>query len=558
MSDTARRRAVSRARAPRGFRRAVRDLRCLHPAAAFACAAALLGAPSIANAQAEPTDGQTVLRARCGSCHSQLNSGALSRIGEMRKSPEGWDMSIQRMQVWHGVAISDAERAALVRHLANQQGLAPAEAAPYRYALERRPNYVEPEHDADFVALCGRCHTVARSGLQRRDAEEWERLAHTHAGQWATIEFQDKARNRYWWKEVSEELPAKLGARFPLESAEWSAWRRRARISPAGEWSVSGYRPGRGAYAGTLRVVGNGRDHYDTQIAIEYEDGSRVTGSGKAVLYTGYEWRGNASWGDEGVHQVFALSEDGETLSGRWFLADQDAIGGDFRAERAHSGTPRIAAVLPSALRAGERRTVIVHGVDLPLEGAVSLGAGITVTEVLSRDADRVAVVAEVDDDLELGGRDVAVGPVVHKGAFVVYRDVEALRVEPSLAIARVGGGPIAPVPAQFDAFGYLRGPDGKAGTADDVALGRVPVKWRVEPFDQIAEEMDDTAFAGEIDASGRFHPAQAGPNPERRYSTNNTGRLRVVAQTGDGDAAVSDSGELVVTVQRWIDPAIR
>jgi len=476
----------------------------------------------------------------------------------MRKTPEGWDMAIQRMEVWHNVATTDAERAALVQYLANQQGLAPTESAPYRYALERRPNFVEPEDDADFVVLCGRCHTLARAGLQRRDAEEWERLAHTHAGQWPTLEFQDKARNRYWWQEVSEELPAKLGARFPLESAEWSAWRRRARISPAGEWVVSGYRPGRGVYAGSLRIVGDGRDRYDTQITLEYEDGSRVTGAGKAVLYTGYEWRGSADWGDEAVLEVFELSEDGEDLVGRWFLAEQDAIGGDFQAVRAHPESPRIAAVLPVALRAGERRTVVIHGAGLPLEGAVSLGPGITVAEVLSRDANRIAVVAEVDDDLELGRRDVAVGSVAHAGAFVVYRDVDAVRVEPELAIARVGGGPIAGVPAQFDAFGYLSGPDGKSGTGDDIALGRVEANWRVEPFDEIAVEMDDTAFAGEIDSSGRFHPAEAGPNPKRRYSTNNTGRLRVVAEIGDGDAVVSDNSELVVTVQRWIDPAIR
>ncbi len=521
--------------------------------AAWATAAALPAA-----AEPEPVNAQKVLNTRCGGCHSRLNSGALSRIGEIRKTPEGWDIDIQRMGVWHGVVVPENERAALVQLLANQQGLAPSEAAPYRYALERRPNFVEPEDDPDVVALCARCHTLARIGLQRRDTEEWRRLVHTHVGQWPTLEFQDKSRNRYWWKEATEDISSKLGKRFALDTAAWSAWRRRPRSSPAGEWSVSGFRPGRGAYAGSLRVVGNGRDRFETQVDIEYEDGTRITGSGSAIVYTGYEWRGSARWGDESVREVYALSEDAAELAGRWFLEEQDAIGGDFRARRRQPDSSQIVAVLPGSLRAGERRNITIHGAGLPLEGAVSLGPGVLVTEVLSRDANRVAVVAEAAADLEPGARAVSVGSIRREGGLVGYRAVEALRVEPRLAIARLGGGPIDPVPAQFDAFGFLRGPDGKPGTADDIALGRVAARWRVEPYDELAAEMDDVTFAGKIDADGRFHPAGAGPNPARRFSTNNAGRLKVAAEVGDGDAALQSESELVVTVQRWIDPAIR
>jgi quinohemoprotein amine dehydrogenase len=52
--------------------------------------------------------------------------------------------------------------------------------------------------------------------------------------------------------------------------------------------------------------------------------------------------------------------------------------------------------------------------------------------------------------------------------------------------------------------------------------------------------------------------PAGAGPNPERRYGTNNAGELEVTATVSDGAARVKGSARLIVTVQRWNDPPIR
>ena len=52
----------------------------------------------------------------------------------------------------------------------------------------------------------------------------------------------------------------------------------------------------------------------------------------------------------------------------------------------------------------------------------------------------------------------------------------------------------------------------------------------------------------------GIFTPAVAGPNPERRFSTNNAGDLTV---TGTA-LGLTGEGHLIVTVQRWNDPPIR
>ena len=536
------------------------------PRAALALAAILNAVPDSARADAgEETAGaalrpQAILEQRCSGCHTALPDGGWSRIAAMRKTPEGWDVSIQRMEIWHGVQISPDERAALVKHLADTRGLAPAEAAPYRYALERRPAVLEARDDPQLVAACARCHTMARSGLQRRDREEWELLSHTHAGQWPTLEYQDKSRDRFWWQLASQHLPAELARRFPLETAAWSDWQRQARRSPVGIWRLRGHRPGRGTYAGTLRVRGDGLDRVVTEVEVEYEDGSRVAGDGSAILYTGYEWRGTARWGEDSLREVYALSPDGDSLAGRWFTDESDALGGDLEAIRVETGPPRIVAVLPGALRAGERRTVAIYGVALPEEGPVALGPGIAVLEVLARDAALLRAVVEAAEDLEAGPREVAVGTARLPRALVVYRpeDIAALRVEPPRAIARVGGGPVPPEPAQFDAIAYTAGADGEPGNDDDLRIGPVAARWRLEPASEVAAKKRDPDYVGAIDAAGLFRPAVAGPNPERPQSTNNTGHLRVVAEAGDGETAAKGEAELVVTVQRWIDPAIR
>ncbi len=505
--------------------------------------------------QAE-TDAHRVLLERCASCHQPLNSGSLSRIGEMRKTPEGWDRSIQRMQLWHGVEVSDEERAALVKLLSDTRGLAPEEAARYRYGLEQRPDFVERDEDPELAVLCGRCHSVAHFALQRRTRDEWLRLAHTHAGQWPTLEFQDKSRDRRWWELASEQAPDWLAKRYPLETAAWTAWQRKARVSPAGDWRVWGTRPGGNDFAGTMRVRGDGRDRYRTEFDFVDAEGTPLTGSGAAIVYTGFEWRGSADWSEQAVRQVLALGDNGTRLLGRWFVEDSDSLGGEFSAIRVAAARPTITAVLPRSIRAGERTSLILHGAGLPLEGKISLGEGILVTEVLERSSDRIRLVAQASEDLREGHREVRVGAVARGEALVAYRKLGGLRLQPGYAIARVGGGSIPPVPAQFEAIGLLLGPDGAAGTEDDVEVGRVDARWRLEPFDELAEEMKDVEFAGALDQRGRFVPAEAGPNPARRFQTNNVGRLRVVAEAGEDDA--SATAELVVTVQRWVDPIIR
>jgi quinohemoprotein amine dehydrogenase len=162
--------------------------------------------------------------------------------------------------------------------------------------------------------------------------------------------------------------------------------------------------------------------------------------------------------------------------------------------------------------------------------------------------------------DATPGARPVSVGDSALADAFVVFDTVARVEVVPPVTFARVGGnaGPIPKVPAQFEAVGYMAGPDGEAGTDDDIRIGAMPAQWRTDNFDATAEALEDARFAGEIRPDGLFVPAPAGPNPMRPMGTNNVGNLSVIASVADGDRTVEGAGQLYVTVQRFVDPPIR
>lgn len=501
-------------------------------------------------------DAEAILNGRCAACHERTDGG-LARIKDQRKTPEAWDMTIVRMMQLHGVEVTDAERATLVKHLADSQGLAPAETDGFRYILERVPGAIEAPPTDELGTMCARCHSFARVALQRRAEDEWRKLAHFHLGQYPTTEYQALGRDRNWWEIASEKVPGELAELYPLDTPEWQAWSERESPDLAGSYRVIGEQPGRGAFEGTSEVSADGDDTYSYQYEITYADGATESGEGRGILYTGYEWRGSTTVGDAAIREVYRLAEDGSEAAGRFFVADNDAIGGRLRSVRMDGGS-QVLAVWPPYLRAGESTELAIHGIGL--DGDVSFGDGVTVEEVVSSDAETVVVRASADASAASGARSVSVGGTDADALLTVYQSIDFLTVAPSYNIARVGGagGPIPPVPAQFEAVAWLQGPDGQAGTNDDVEIGAMPASWAVQNFDEVAEEMDDAAYAGEMQADGLFMPADAGLNPERPFDTNNAGNLKVVATVEDGGQTVTGEGQLLVTVQRWNDPPIR
>ncbi|HEX8756776.1 MAG TPA: quinohemoprotein amine dehydrogenase subunit alpha [Steroidobacteraceae bacterium] len=499
-----------------------------------------------------PPAGLVALRTHCAECHREVSSGSFDRISEERKTPEGWAMTIFRMRQVHGVQLAPEAEGAIIQYLSDAQGLAPAEVRAGRFALERRPNVPDLKLPDDLNAMCGRCHSLARVALQRRTAAEWEKLANFHVGEWPYLEYEDGSRDLDWFGIATKQLPAKLAKLFPLHASAWQEWKDHPHTSLAGLWIVHGETPGRGAYYGVAQIARAAPDRYRARYQLQYADGAAFNGSSDAIVYTGFEWRGTGTLGAKSLHEVYFASADGARIDGRWFLSDHNEIGGDWTADRS-TGKASVLAVIPSALKEGTTQRVVVVG--SALRGTVDLGPGIK-SRVVARKPYGLILTVSVEPRAAPGYRTVRIGGASGSDLLAVYQHVDRLEVKPAMAIARVGGGALAPVQAQFQAIGYtnVSGTDGKV-TA--VRLGEMPVTWSVQPFNAAAAKRDDVRFAGTLDQAGLFLPAVGGPDPAREASDNNTGDLFVVATEKGDPGAVTGKAHLVVTIQRWVNPAI-
>lgn len=487
--------------------------------------------------------GEQVLNTMCAGCHISA-TGGFERIDDVRKTPEAWDMTVVRMMRNHHVPLSQDDRTAVVRYLAQTRGLSVKETEGRRYVLEKEPVAVDVAPNQMMTETCSRCHSYARVALQRRTPEDWEKLLNFHLGQFPTLELQAMARDRDWWTYVNAEVLPFLAKNFPLGEAPKVAT---AQLSES--WVIAGQQPGRGDYSGTLSLK-PAQEGYDVSMILDDSRGS-TTYQGRGVLLGEGEWRATLSDGKQEIRQVFALNSDG-SLTGRWFDKSYDVIGGRVIASPVDAPA-RILSVSPTYLRTGSDSEVTLVGVGL--SGKLVLPKGITGTVVSQNDT---KVVLKLSADKSLGAVKVGVGKV--SAPLVVFSRLDRVGVEPEATIARVGGngGPIAKVPAQFEAVGFLNGPDGKPGTKDDIRVGAFNASWAVDNWDEGAAKMQDVKYAGSIEQNGLFTPADAGLNPERPMSTNNLGNLKIIATVDNDGKPLPGEAHLYVTVQRFVDTPIR
>jgi quinohemoprotein amine dehydrogenase len=161
----------------------------------------------------------------------------------------------------------------------------------------------------------------------------------------------------------------------------------------------------------------------------------------------------------------------------------------------------------------------------------------------------------DVTADAPLGARDLFLAGTLRKGALTIYDKVDFIKVAPGWSMARVGGVVFPKMLAQFEAFAFSMGPDGKPDTKDDLPVGPVDATWSVEEYTATFDD-DDLKFVGEVDAkTGLFNPALDGPNPARSGNRNNIGDIWVVAtHKPAADAApMRARAHLVVTVPLYL-----
>jgi len=191
----------------------------------------------------------------------------------------------------------------------------------------------------------------------------------------------------------------------------------------------------------------------------------------------------------------------------------------------------------------------------------------VTVSRVVSVTPELAAVIVDVAQTAANGSRDLFVtGALPRTGALVVFDHVDSIKVKPDWAMARVGGVTFPKMLAQFEAWAYANGPDGKADTADDILIGPVDASWSLEEYAATYDD-DDVKFVGRInEATGRFTPNIEGPNPQRKGERNNVGDVWVVAKYvaegvgGKPSTTLRARAHLLVTVPLFMrfDPTVQ
>ena len=479
----------------------------------------------------------------CSGCHVRDSTGRLSRLSFMRKTPEGWETSIRRMMTLQKVNVAPADARAIVRYLADNQGIAPSELRPGRFEVERRTTDYRYTADTRTETTCRACHSMGRVITQRRTRPEWELLVAMHRGYYPGVDNQGFRRggppppDSAGAPHPMDLAITHLARAFPLRTPEWAAWSATMRPPPIeGSWILSGIEPGKGAFYGRLTITNAGPAEYTTRATYRYAgSGASVTREGRSMVYTGHQWRGRSSVStarDQQWREVLHVEPGWQEMSGRWYRGDYDEFGIDVTLKRL---TPAAVAlgVSPKALRtnaAGQELTLF--GANLPTSPAalaVNLGPGVTIERVVRATPDSVSLRVKVDSGAAIGLRDVFVAGTALRPGIAVYDKIDRMRVLPRHGMARVGGGNFPKQYAQFEAFAFHDGLDRKPETEDDLDLGPLPVSWALEEY-AVTFDDDDIKFIGSIDQRGLFTPAMDGPNPARSGQRNNVGDVWVVA----------------------------
>ena len=518
--------------------------------------------PTPAALEEKPDEGIPVtsdlVKRKCASCHRADEKGRLTRISYRRTTPEGWEQTIKRMITLNNLAFEPAEARDVLRYLSDHHGLAPEEAKPAAFEVERRQ--IEYTYaDKDTNELCTTCHSMGRVIWQRRTKAEWTLLLNMHRAIYPGTDtvFRRSAGRRQQTPQPGAPPPDNrhpmdkaiehLSSAFPLTSPEWSAWSATMRPPQlAGRWALAGYQPGRGPVFGQV-VVTQGDPNsgeFTTETTFTYARGGQtVTRRGRGLVYTGYQWRGRSS--GEGTsfpvpnvstdwREVLSVDRDWRRAEGRWFTGAYNELGLDVRLHRV-GADPVVLGTAESMIKTGASgQELHLFGANLPSTASpadVNFGPGITVDRIVSATPTQMVLSVSVAPTATLGRRNLMVAGATGEASVAVYNTVDFLKVRPESGIARLGAGAAFQKQLQqFEAIAYAKGPDGKPDTKDDVELGLVDALWTIEEFTATFDD-DDKNFVGEIDAeTGLFTPNVDGPNPKRKNNANNFGDVWAVA----------------------------
>src|ERR1022692_3817210 len=348
--------------------------------AIFLLTGGLLAQEKDVKPQPEPIESIPVpgglLRQQKGACHKSDEKKNMTRISFRRTTPEGWQETIKRMVSLNGVQLEPDAARQILRYLADNHGLAPEEALPAAFEVERQ--MIDYHYaDKDTEQTCHQCHSMGRVISQRRTKTDWELLVAMHRGYYPFSDFQAFRRfgplqttpgpdgrppdNR----QPMDKAIANLSGAFPLLTPEWSAWSanmRPARI--AGTWAVTGKQPGKGFIYGTMtiRPKEGTPDEFITQATlIAARSGEKASREGKVMF----------------------IDRNLQSIKGRWFTGGYDELGMEVEMERIGAG-PLIEGLDRSALAIGTTGSYTLYGANFPNLAAtdIDFGPGVKVNGV--------------------------------------------------------------------------------------------------------------------------------------------------------------------------------
>lgn len=538
-------------------------------------------APAAAKAEPGIPVTDAAVQKACSPCHRPDEKGIMSRISTRRTSPEGWERTITRMMALNNLKIDGPTARAVVKSLSNSHGLAPEEARPVMYEMQRVTGD-EEKKPADLAGTCDACHSLGRMLMQRRTKDDWNLLISMHRGWYPIIDRQtfrrmgpaprgrDAQGKLPDLRHPSEKAADFLAETYPLETKEWSAWQasmRPARID--GTWTLSGWETSKGPIFGkvVLTPVAGSTDEFTTETTFTYaRTGEQVSRTGRTTIFTGYQWRGRSTVGGAdttALREVMFVEPDWSSIEGRWFMGGYDEIGLDVKLQRAGTGLTVVGTDHVALRAGGSAQTLKIYVANAPASIAakdLDLGAGVTVSNAAVAN-NVITATVDVSAGAAVGPRALIVSGVARPGALTVYDKIDTIRVTPSWNMARVGGVVFPKMLARFDAWAYNNGPDKKPNTDDDLRLDAVAAQWSLEEYKATFDD-EDLKFVGAIDAaSGVFTPNVDGPNPQRKGDRNNMGDVWAVASyTPPGATApLKGRSHLLVTAPLYMkfDPTV-
>jgi len=508
----------------------------------------------------------SMVRQKCSACHKPDTNNRLEVIEETRKTTEEWKVVVDRMIRLNSAQLDDEDFYPVIKELSRTLCLTPQESDQIAYLnSDENSQYREiPKNDLEtrIYTACVRCHTFGKIASHKMTKDQWNENRNLHLGYYPTVIPQ--MREMDWFKE-SEALIDPLAKLFPFHSDAYQQWlKSRKDQDLTGSWNVAGYQPGMGYYHGvyTIKPDGaKGEDEYIIEKTIQYQSGLMVSTKGQGTLFSEYHLRyALAPTPLTGrVEGVFDLDAGTMGFKGKWWTVVQDSNTYGNETFYKTTGSPRITAVFPQALRIlpGEEQQLTLVGVGL----AENLSAAdiqfsdssIKVSSVKKSKKSELVCNVTVGAGASVGLADVGLKGLSFKG-LKIFNRIDAISISPKIGRARVSSGAAYPPQGvQFVARGINFGADGKQGTSDDLVLDPVNAEWALAE-EKTRENDDDLTYLNTSVINGLYTPITTyGPIKTRVQKREGIGLIAINAVFQDQGKQLSDKARLAVTVPDFV-----